>query len=401
MFERDKILNKIDENKGYIFGTYLSTIIFKYAIGNIALALLILFAFYQIFTNRRFHFNKQFNPLIILFSIGFVSVFWTTQLSNTLQGISLTLPFILIPIIVSQYSSFSKNDLTKLFRTTGVFLVFYFVIGLINAIRLFIKDRSFSHFFYHDLVSVFDNNAIYISLLVGNTIIYFLASRSIKNKLDYILLAVLYVYLFLLSSKNIIITTILLSVFTSLSMKSKAKYLLFLVLIPLLFFDNPIKARFITDFYVNFDKVWFGQDFYNYAFTGAEVRVFQWRILYEMFESNFIGLFGLGLNNVNYLINQYFSFYNLYNGYFFINFHNQYLQSLGELGIIGLLYLLYVFITALFKTKKLHLYLIFLLIAVSFLTESFLSRQKGIVLFTIIYTVLVAYTSNFKKEVNN
>ena len=63
---------------------------------------------------------------------------------------------------------------------------------------------------------------------------------------------------------------------------------------------------------INLNFVLQGQDFYNYNFSGFEVRLFQWRIMNEMIVNNQVGLLGLGLNNVNYLIEQYFNYYNLY-----------------------------------------------------------------------------------------
>ena len=111
----------------------------------------------------------------------------------------------------------------------------------------------------------------------------------------------------------------------------------------------------------------------------------------EMITNNQIGILGLGLHNVDYLLDQYFSYYNLYKGYFQINFHNQYLQTIGEIGFIGFVLLLSIFIYAIYnaiKSGNRYKVLFVLLFLASFFTESFLSRQKGVFLFATIYSLL-------------
>jgi O-antigen ligase len=173
-----------------------------------------------------------------------------------------------------------------------------------------------------------------------------------------------------------------------------------LVILFLTISNNPIKERFLNELNFNLNYIWLGQDFYNYTFSGFEIRFFQWRLMKEMIENNQMGIFGLGLNNVNYLLEQYFSYYNLYKGYFYINFHNQYLQTLGELGYVGLALLLNIFagsIYSAFKYKNKYQMAIILLFMTAFFTESFLSRQKGVLLFAIIYSLVFALSSNRKK----
>jgi O-antigen ligase len=119
----------------------------------------------------------------------------------------------------------------------------------------------------------------------------------------------------------------------------------------------------------------------------------------EMIVNNQVGLLGLGLNNVNYLIEQYFNYYNLYKGYFHLNFHNQYFQTIGELGFIGLLLLLVIyfisFYYALIKNNIFQIVIIILFFA-AFFTESFLSRQKGVFLFVTIFSIMHKVTEHKK-----
>jgi O-antigen ligase len=255
-------------------------------------------------------------------------------------------------------------------------------------------------------VSVFNNNAIYVSLAVAICIL-FNFSFSSKTKKDYVMLALLVFFLLVLSSKNIIITTFLLVLFSTYINKANRKVfflvIFFFVAIILLLsiLDNPIKERFLKELNFNIPYIWFGQDFYNYKFSGFEIRFFQWRSIKEMIENDQVGILGLGLNNVNYLLDQYFSYYNLYKGYFHLNFHNQYLQTLGELGFFGLGLLLNVFfglIYRVFAYKNIYGIVLILLFMSAFFTESFLCRQKGVFLFAFLYSLICVLSTKSKKE---
>lgn len=396
MHKIEKILDFAETNKPILWGLFLSTIIFKHAVANIFLLILIVLFFVQLLQNRRIIMGKCFIPILIYFFWGVVSLFWTTDFSNTIKGIGITFPLLAIPILISQYATFGFDDLKKTIKTFSICLLSYFLICLIYAGLIFVEDRQMSHFFYHSLVSVFNNNAIYISLAVAICIL-FVFSLPNKKIGDYFLIGFLAIFLLVLASKNIIITTFFLIVISLLRSKKNVKIYIIIsavigVIIPLLIFlDNPIKQRFLAELHLNINQILTGQDFFDYKFSGLEVRIFQWRLMGEMIVNNQIGILGLGLHNVNYLLDQYFSYYNLYKGYFHINFHNQYLQTLGEIGFVGLALLLGVFAKIIFeslKHKNSYKILWVLLFMSSFLTESFLSRQKGVFLFATAFSLL-------------
>ncbi|MDG2085909.1 MAG: O-antigen ligase family protein, partial [Flavobacteriales bacterium] len=74
------------------------------------------------------------------------------------------------------------------------------------------------------------------------------------------------------------------------------------------------------------------------------------------------------------------------------NFHNQYLQTFATVGCFGLIILIYLlshlFIVSIIKQDYIVAAFLFL-IALSFLTESMLERQAGVVFFTFFYLLLV------------
>lgn len=401
------MINVFEKNKGIIFGLFLSTIIFKYAIANIFFAIMVIIFIIQSIYKKKVFFYRESLPILGYFLWGVLSLFWTTDFNATFKGIFSTLPFVLIPLLIAQYSFFSIKDLKKTISIFSVCLLLYFITCFGNALIHFLKDNNINHFFYHELTGIFENNAIYISLAVSVCIITTLNFPDNKKK-DYIILFFLFVFLIFLSSKNIIITTFFLMMSSLYLSKNKKNHLktfatlfLSLGLFVLIGFNSHLKTRFLNEMNVNIQFILNGQDFYNYKFSGFEIRLFQWRVMWEMIENGQVGFFGLGLYNVDYLLNQYFSYYNLYKGYFYINFHNQYLQTLGELGFVGLFLLLLIFVKAILnsiKYKSRYQILIILLFMVAFFTESFLSRQKGVYLFTSIYSLLIATRGYIIKE---
>ncbi len=400
MPRKEKIIVQIEQLKPWIWGIFLASTLFKFAIGNIAFALLFVVFLVQISIRHTIFFQNCFLPISMYFGWAVASVLWSTHPTTTLSGIGMSAPLLIVPFMAAQYQPFTTAELQKSIRVFSCFLLFYFAAGLLKALFCYFQSGTTSLFFYHELVSVFHNNAIYISLAVSVCILFlFLALK--KNKTDLFIIVFLFIYLLLLSSKNFIITTTMLMFGIYFFKTKNKKYLTAgsLILIPvflgLLTFSNPVKKRFLQETNTSFDHVWQGTDFYDYPFNGSEVRIFQWRVMAEMIENDQVGLLGLGLHNTDYLLQQYFSYYNLYKGYFYINFHNQYLQTLGELGFIGLMFFLFIFVDALrraFHQKNTYLMVFTLLIVIAFFTESFLNRQKGIFLVVIFFSIVHTFS---------
>lgn len=403
MFRGEKIVEKADENKPLIWGLFLSSQILGHAIGSIFLIVFAALFFTTIAVRKKIVFKKPLLPLLILFLWGAISVLWTTNTSETLSGIGIAIGLLAVPMTISQQSDFTLKDLRKTIDVLSIFLVIYFFVCLCNSAFLFFEDGQTHHFFYHDLVTLFKNSAIYISLFTGTCIIFKVNSPE-KTFFDRLIISVLIVFLLLLASKNLIISTFLLLAFSFIFFKKQKSTfsksvvatfgIVLLALISFFVFDNPVKQRFLDETDVKIEEVWSRQDFSDFEFNGTTLRVFQWRAVSEMVENGQIGFLGMGLSNVNYLTEQYFNYYNVYQGYTPVNFHNQYLQTFGELGFVGLGILIFLFCFSLYKASKgknKFLFLITLLFILCFLTESYLNRQKGIMFFSAVYSLLHCY----------
>lgn len=401
MLRGETFTNKIDNYKPIILGLFLSTQILEHAIGNIALSILGALSLFGFVVKKKINIDKSLLPILLYFLWGVVSILWTTSVSDTLSGIGKTIALLVIPLFVSQQSKITTSDLRKIFDIFAWSLIIYFAISLARALWFYSENYEISYFFYHDLVSLFKNNAIYISLFTSICLLVKINLPE-KNNLDRIMILLLSVFLVLLASKNLIISTLTLVVISKVLFKSEIEISTKRTIIPLVvalsialvivFFENPVKQRFLDESSPNVESVWTQDDFSDFHFNGSNLRLFQWRVVYEMIENNQIGFLGLGLDNSHYLTKQYFSYYNVYKGYMPVNFHNQYLQTFGELGIIGLLLLLSLFFFLFrksFNDKNILILVAGLLIFLSFFTESYLCRQKSIMLFSTLISIFL------------
>lgn len=402
----------------------LLTIPLSYAINSVAVGLLILIS---ILTFKRKHFQKDyllFLP-IALYVLMIISVAWSIDFSASVKALSKELPLLLIPLsflIIKPLQAYQKTIILKYF-SFGILL--YAVFYLLKALIRFISSGNSDVFFYHELVTK-DVNAIHVSVYMAVAFFYFLQTTG-KKWIDYLALVLLFMMVFLLSSKNIIIVFIFLLFlhqlfYTKMGQRLRMRNMIVLgILLISLTFIGKIKDRFkeeyntmMTDSSVNdviskdgatvynvsINQAWNKEMFSpNDYFPGTAFRVYQFRIFTEMLQEDNIFFTGYGINASYPKIEQKTIDYNLYlgdaenEGYQMKNFHNQYIQVFAELGIFGLLILLIILAANLrngIKNKDfVHITFAILMISL-FLTESFLWRQRGVVFFTIMYCLFNA-----------
>lgn len=404
----------------------LITIPLSFAVNNMALGLFLLVV---LFTFKKTNFKLQVNLIlpIILYFLMVVSFFWSIDKESTLSALSKEIPLLLIPLVFLFSKDFSVTQQQKLisfFSYSIVILVSYFSIRAI--VRYFMLD-DIRVFFYHgeneDDFGLVPKllNAIHVSVFVAVAFFHFF-TKEIKSNADYTITVVLFGFLLLLSSKNMVLAVILL-ILTYIFFFSKSAHkmrlrnlIVFGLLIAIVFSIGRIKQRFQVEFQTNTDKslsdnviegippgvhyvsikeAWTNKTFIpNDYFNGTAFRVYQLRIFKELIVEENVFLTGFGLNASLLKIKEKAIQYNLYmgkdgnSGYQTKNFHNQYVQVFAELGIFGIILLLSMLIINIknaFKTKDfVHFAFAFLMISL-FLTESFLWRQRGVVFFTMLY----------------
>ena len=233
-------------------------------------------------------------------------------------------------------------------------------------------------------------------------LLFYYRQKIIRLPFILFLFLMLFFYgnLLLLSSKMIIlIGSVLLACLLWLTVASsrwKAICIGGMVLIMLFVFsyNNPVKERFT---HLNIEKygiVLESTDFTNYPFTGLDLRLLLWRLGIELLQEDNCWLWGEGGRRYHIPLNQKMLSYNMYagkqgtadTGYMDYDLHNQYMENTVQFGVAGLLVLCLIqgiSITKALRQKQWLFLIISLLFTFSFLSESVLETQSGIVLYTI------------------
>ena len=397
----------------------LLTIPLGYAIGSIALGLLVFITLITI-NKANLSIDKNLIFPIFLYLLMVLSLLWSHDIIVTLTALSKTAPFFLIPICFLVSPRLSEIQRQKIISFFSYGMLLYSVYYLFKAVLRYTINQNSDVFFYHELVTE-DVNAIHISVYMTVACFYFI-TKSNKTNLDKTAIVLLMLFIILLSSKNIIIIFfVLLLVYflkynSNFSIKIGLKTSFFIVCLLAVVFTGKIKDRFWTEiesnlkentinqsignkdnkvYNVSIIKAWTQEKFKpNDYFTGTAFRVYQIRIFIEMLQEDSIVLKGYGLNAAQFRIaekgitHQVYLGDSTHEGYQNKNFHNQYIQFFAELGIFGLLLLVTMLAINLknaIKTKD-FISISFAVLMISlFLTESFLSRQRGIIFFIVLY----------------
>lgn len=351
--------------------------------------------------SARYHkivFKRSYLAPMLLYAVMILSLLWTSSTHNSLRGLERQLAMVLIPlafILMPEISMTARNRIFYLFSIgLSIFAIYFFVLAGID----YLESGKLSRFFYHALVAPLELNAIYLSVLVSLSGLYLLFVQR-KSKLVVILLCIHAVFLVLLSSKIIIVITALVAGFGIIRGFRRSRIM---ILIPILLLgvillmvtSNPVRERFEREVTASNIKEVLQCERFNkvYDWTGTTIRIFQARIFVEMFQEDEVFFTGYGINNSKDKIIEKQKHYNLWQGYYEYNFHNQYIQAFAELGVFGfvfLLLLLGVILQYYFRTKDIMFLSLFVIMAVIFLTESYIWRQRGLYHFLILYCLLI------------
>ena len=393
-----------------------------YAFNSLSLALLIIITLIN-FKKADFGFKNYLIFPIVLYLLMLLSLTWSIDTDRTIAAISKELPLLLFPICFLLFRTFSDDEKQKIIKGFSYGMVAFAVYYLINASIRFLSSQDTSVFFYHELVTK-DVNAIHVSVYMSVSFFYFLV-KPIKTNWDKLALAILFLMVFLLSSKNIVVVFIGLLgyyylFFSKTAKKLRLRNLILAIVILLSFpFIGKVKERFkqeyetiMTDSSVNdvinkgsetvynvsIKQAWNNDTFKpNDFFPGTAFRVYQFRIFTEFLQEEAIFWKGFGLDASYPKIEEKGVQYHLFlgnqyqEGYQKMNFHNQYLQVFAELGIFGFLLLLIMLALSIRNAiqSKNYFHIAFSVLMISlFITESFLWRQRGVTFFIVMYCVL-------------
>ncbi|KLT70593.1 O-antigen ligase family protein [Flavobacterium sp. ABG] len=415
-----KVFNKIDElwqNKTllvYFLTAMLITLPMEYIIGSLTCILFLIVSFSK-FKKANFSISGALILPILLYGVMLVSLIWTLDSKLTIRGLQKEVLFLLIPLAFCGLPKINRNHVNKVFNYFSFAMVGFAVFYFLKAIVKFLVSGNANVFFYHELVTL-KLNAIYVAVFASLGMFFFLVK---KNKLfvDKVGFAILIVFIILLSSKNIIIVDLVMIMiyyffFSAVSRKTKTILVstVITVFLSSIFLIKPVRDRFMIEFEtifvdsslkksteenqgpiynISLKQAWNQDKFQqNDFFPGAAFRVFQIRIFKEMLQEDAIFFTGFGLDASQNKIREKVKEYNLHSSYGEFNFHNEYVQIFSELGILGFLIvvsMLFISIKKGIRNKDFLLISFSVTMIVLFLSESFLSRQRGIIFFIVIY----------------
>jgi O-antigen ligase len=383
----------------YLIALILSTLLIGYAPSSIALGVFVFFALrYAIVNKVKLSFDVMMLLPIILYLLFCASYFWSVDQQLTLKGIGRLVSFLTVPLVFSIIPKLTMRSFRLIFNSfsiSNVLLGGYFIIvATIN----YIKTGQLTVFTYHDLVQVLDLNAIYVAVFFSISF-FFLISKTNKSQLDIFGLIFLGLMIFLLSSKMIIVTFIICNMIYIVFYKgigflksTKAIAIISVALVISIVASKQVINRFLEETTTNFEEVLYKDKFNRvYPWTGTSIRLLQLRNLKAQIEEDDIFWKGFGLFASRENLKERHLAFNTYYGYHGYNYHNMYAQIFSELGIFGFLILLLILILGFAKANKSKSFLYFafyVLMTMTFLTESFLWVQRGLFLFIIMHCIL-------------
>ncbi len=404
----------------------LTTIPLRYAYNSISVGVFIGLSL-LLFRKKNVVFCRDLIYPVLIYIVMAASLLWTIDFAETVATLFKVFPFLLIPVCFMINKPFTVIQYQKIIHYFGVVYVVYAVFYLLKAVVRFLTEKDSSVFFYHELVTQ-DVNAIHVSVYMTLAFTAFLIKKN-KTFWDKFSLAVLAVLIVLLSSKNVLLVFLFLNalyLFFFLDFKNRKRVALAVAGLGLVFaavFFQKIRQRFEievssnltqntinreissdkgTVYNVSVYEAWNNETFnQNDFFPGAALRVYQFRIFLEMLRENPNWMLGYGLNATKPKIQEKRIEHNLYAGYDEFNFHNQYVQFFAEIGLPGfvlLLLMLGICLKNAFQSKD-FVYISFSVLMISlFLTESFLSRQRGIIFFIVFYGLFAISKQRFDKR---
>ena len=377
------------------------------SISTITLAAIIFLHTNRITLFKRAFKDRYFISCLCFLLINLAGFLYTNDSNQNLKEFSIKAGIVAIPFFFCANSCKLKINLRHLMTAFTLCLLATTLYCLFYALTIYRQHGDSSAFFYHTLLSPFNEHAVYYSFYLLFCMLYWIeegiaALRYTKWKALVILALVYFFMIIILLSSKIVLG--LLSVYivyfilSRLIYKQNKKVLLSvvaglgMVVTILVVTNNPVKKRF-TDI-TNGATTLFQQQKFNAGvyFNGLQFRLLTWRFTSEILNEQKAWLPGVSAGDGQKLLRRKYIETGMYTGdgsnsggYLLYNCHNIYLQTTLESGLIGLVSLLSIIASFLFKlvkSKKRTALIFFLCMLVFGFTESYLSRQFGIVLFT-------------------
>ncbi len=400
----------------FFISAALVTIPLGYAYNSIAI---ILFVLYSLLSAKKEDISVNYVLLlpILLFALMALSLTWSIDFKSSLKALSKEASLVFIPLAFCFNKQLIRMGTRQILKNYSFSMCLIGVYFLGRAVLRYSEAKDLEVFLYNELATPVITS-VYVSALFSVAFFYYLSVKC-KRVADYACLIFMAVLIGLLLNKSIIVINIVLTAIYFIFYSSLPKTIRmttgvgFLALTAGLVYyvktTDVLPAEYISNVpetqalakeglplnNVTLCEAWSKPRFSkNDYFNGTAFRVYQVRIFTEMLNENNIFFTGFGLNASLQKIGGKSIEHNVFEGgvlnqrYSRQNFHNQYVEAFADLGIFGFLLLLCLLFVnlknALASKDFIHIAFAILMIAL-LLTESFLWRQRGVVLFVMLY----------------
>ena len=389
--------------------------------------------------------NSFFLAFIIFYILYALSFFWSENQSFAIADLVLKIPILILPLIMLSHEPLSIKEINKLLLAFSLSVIVLNCYCFFDALFNYLNSRNINEFFYGSLTVNMHTayQATFTSFSIFILVYIYLNKEYSHNWIFSFLIALQFLFLFLLSSRmQMLCLSVVTPIFLIFHYYLKQKIYLG--------FSYTILAFVVSYFLVSTPSVLnnrYKQTVSHISSIGndsqnSDPRKFIWKKAIDVIKYNW--LFGVGVGDAKDVLvysyskefskpitdhavdstvnilkanNKYLNtqvkkltsdhtklkkeseniLIQQINKYRFFakkkyNFHNQYLQTFATVGCFGLIILIYLlshlFIVSIIKKDFIVSAFLFL-IAMSFLTESMLERQAGVIFFTFFYLLLV------------
>lgn len=393
-------------------------------IGIVILAWLIQFNFKDTFIN--FKERKALWLWILFYALHAVSYFYSQNKVQSSFDLQQKISFVILPVVIGAGVQINKQTLERIFISFIAGITLIGIYCLTHAIFRWYETGDTNVFFYHELISGLEINAVYMAwyCLFSICLLLFLTNNGLLFY-KWIRMAIIIIQIMfftLLSSRMLIaiffivvIPIYLKNIFNKLSLLKVITSITALIILAgvITFTKNPIRDRYEHIYHVGINQA-FINDYTNVAegdFSNLTLRLFIWRIGVLNLNEHHLWWKGTGNGDYQRYQNQKmeeFGIRNISDPVYTsplrdVNLHNMYMQSLIMLGIPGLFTFILISFLPLFTLVNLDNRKIFFLFHISIICfmmqEAALQTQAGVIYYTFFSAIFwnIKYNDLHKK----
>ena len=205
--QRIKELLLSEDTHGYLLAALLISLPLPYAFSSITTIVLGSLAFFSFLIHKKITWKKAYWAPVGLFVLMACSLLWSENVDKSVRGLERQLPFLILPLAFLFMPALSRETWKKVLYRFAVAMAVFALFFMGMAAIKYLGDGNREGLFYHGLVSVFELNAIYVSCMTALSLLY-MAFYAKRGWFNIIVAGILLVFLLLLSSKNMVIVTL-------------------------------------------------------------------------------------------------------------------------------------------------------------------------------------------------